>query len=163
MGAMKRGTLIHQLLELLPDVAIPSREGAARKFLEKHKLGSETDGIWDQIKTILNDEKIAPLFGPNSRAEVPIAGVIGTQPFTASLDRLLVMDDEVWIVDYKTNRTPPSDISKIPTLYLKQIAFYKNALQTIFGAKKIRPILLWTEGAKWVEISDAALKKYNPQ
>ena len=163
IGPMGRGTLIHQLLETLPGVDKTSRKAAAFKFLEKHKSGSEVKIIWSQIQAILEAPELSALFGPNSRAEVPIAGVIGKTPFTAFLDRLLVLETEVWVIDYKTSRTPPNDISQIPEIYLKQIAFYKSALSQIFEEKKIRAILLWTEGAKWMEIPDVTLKKYKTQ
>ncbi len=160
---MIRGTLIHNLLELLPDIEDSKKQGATFGYLEKHELGQEANQIWNQINTILKDKKLGPLFGPSSRAEVPIAGVIGKVAFTAFIDRLLILEDEIWIIDYKTNRTPPPDIEQIPSQYLKQMAFYKKALIEVFGSKKIRTVLLWTEGAKWMEIPDIALEKYEPQ
>ena len=50
----------------------------------------------------------APLFGPDSRAEVPLTGVIGGIVVGGLVDRLAVLPDGVLVADYKTNRRPPA-------------------------------------------------------
>ena len=49
---------------------------------------------------------LAPLFGPDSRAEVPLTGVIGDAVVGGLVDRLVVLPDRVLIADFKTNRPP---------------------------------------------------------
>ena len=57
--------------------------------------------------SVLHDPELAGLFGPGSRAEVPLTGIVGGRALTGRIDRLIVKPGEVIIADYKTNRPPP--------------------------------------------------------
>ena len=78
------------------------------------------------------------------------------------LDRLLVGETEVLVVDYKTNREPPASEADIPAAYVRQMAAYRAALQAIYPEKSIRCALLWTAAPRLIELSEAALDKAAP-
>src|SRR5206468_8289671 len=95
----------------------------------------------------------APLFGPGSHAEVPLVGLIpasaGTgHALSGQIDRLVVTDDRVLIVDYKTLRSPPSIEQEVAPVYLRQLALYRAALARIYPGREICCALLWTEGPR---------------
>ena len=70
-------------------------------------LGPEEQrALADEIRRILEMPELAEAFGPNSRAEVPLAGVVGGQAVFGQIDRLAISATEVLIVDYKTDRVP---------------------------------------------------------
>ena len=71
-----------------------------------------------------------------------------------SLDRIVVSDDEVLIVDYKTNRQPPADESHVSAAYLGQMATYKAALAEVFPGRRVRCALLRTEGPRLMPLTD---------
>ncbi len=147
----KRGRIIHTLLEWLPDVKITARETAAKTFLSEPSnglSGSQVDQTWSEVEALLNDANFAGVFGPNSRAEVPVAGMVMGRVISGQVDRLVVADDHILIVDYKTNRPPPKDVSLTPQIYVKQMALYAAALKQIYPDKEIRAGLLWTDIAK---------------
>ncbi len=73
------------------------------------------------------------------------------------IDRLVVLDDEVLIVDYKTNRPPPSAEKDVAPLYLRQLAAYRTALSMVYPEKRVRAALLWTDGPTLMEIGDDLL------
>ena len=52
----------------------------------------------------MSDSRFAPLFGPGSRAEVPLSGEVNGQLIAGQIDRLLVCDEEVTVLDYKSDR-----------------------------------------------------------
>lgn len=104
------------------------------------------------MEGILNDTAFAPIFGPGSRAEVPIAGLVGGRAISGQVDRLLVSESEVLIVDYKTNRPPPRDAALVPEIYLKQMGLYARALEDIYPGRRIRAALLWTDIAFLMEL-----------
>ena len=61
---------------------------------------------------LIADPRFAPVFAPGSRAEVSIVGRLerpAGRPALVSgqIDRLVVTDSEVLIVDFKTNHAPP--------------------------------------------------------
>ncbi|WP_262692119.1 double-strand break repair helicase AddA [Kordiimonas aestuarii] len=149
----ERGRLIHSMLEWLPDIPVTGREAAAMRFLQRSGLDDDAaQTFWREVATILDDASFAPLFGPGSRAEVPIAGLVGGRAISGQVDRLLVSDDSVMIIDYKTNRPPPRDAALVPEVYLKQMGLYARALESVYPGRAIRAALLWTDIAYLMEL-----------
>jgi ATP-dependent helicase/nuclease subunit A len=156
----KRGRIIHRLLQTLPDLAPDAREGAARSFLAQdvHDLSTEEQNkIASETMVVLNHTEFSFLFGPGSQAEVPMVGEIDGQVMSAQLDRLLVTDDTVYVIDYKTNRPPPKKIEDIAVIYLKQMAAYRLALQRIYPEHSVRCLLLWSDGPDLMELPNTLL------
>ena len=89
------------------------------------------------------------LFGPNSIAEVPVIGKLDGQIISGQIDRLVVKEKEVIIIDFKTNRFVPKTV---PENYQKQLSVYKDLLKNIFPDKIVKSYLLWTENMTLVEV-----------
>lgn len=86
-------------------------------------------------------------------AEVPVTGIdMEGVLVSGQIDRLLVTQDEIWIVDYKTDRPPPQDEKDIPVPYRSQLKSYSNIVARIYDKHKIRGFLLWTDGARLMEV-----------
>jgi ATP-dependent helicase/nuclease subunit A len=163
--ALKRGGLIHKLLEFLPELAPDSRAEAARNFLEVRAAGLDAETraeIWESVRNVLEDEKFAPLFAPGSLAEVSIVGRVGNRALAGQIDRLVVNGDEVLIVDYKSNRPPPRTSDEISPVYLRQMAAYTAAVEEIYPKKNVRAALLWTEEARLMPLDRALLAPWLP-
>jgi len=165
----QRGLLIHRLLESLPALADSARRDAAERFLAlpTHKLAPDAQNeIIDETLAVLNDPDLARLFGPDSQAEVPLVGTIGNgaaaRVLSAQIDRLLVTEDEVTIIDYKTNRPPPEHESGVAPQYLRQMAAYRAALTRIYPGKSVQTILLWTDGPRAMRLENTLLEPYAP-
>ena len=159
----KRGLLVHKLLETLPGLAPEKRAAAAAGWLARpvHELEPETQtDIAAETLQVLDHADFAELFGPDSMAEVSLSGVLNSQVVSARLDRLLVSDEEVLLIDYKTNRPAPTDPNKVPEQYLGQMATYRALLAKIYPDKRIRCLLLWTDGPHVMELNDAILRTY---
>ena len=152
----KRGNLIHKLLQLLPDIAENKRAERATIWLAQpgHDLEeSEQEEIKNEVMKILTDPVFAPVFAPGSLAEVPVTGLVDDATLiSGQIDRLIVTEDEVYIIDYKTNRPPPTKEEDVPALYRKQMEAYTRALEKIYPKKKIRCALLWTYGPFLMEL-----------
>ena len=163
--ALKRGTLIHRLLQSLPDVAAGRRDSAARDYLQRNAQGwpaEEREALGQQVVALIATPTFAPLFADGSRAEVSIAGRVarrGKPPALVSgqIDRLVVTPHEVLIVDYKTNHAPPHAAADAPRAYVHQLALYRDVLRRLYPGRPVRCILLWTETAAMMEIPASAL------
>ena len=155
-----RGRLVHGLLETLPGLAPAAREAAARRFLARPALGL-TPALQGEIAAetlaILEDERFAPLFGPASLAEVPVTGAIGGAVVSGQVDRLVVTDDAVLVVDYKTSRPVPDGAEAVPPAHRRQMALYRAALARIFPDREVRCALLYTAGPALIPLPEAAL------
>jgi ATP-dependent helicase/nuclease subunit A len=156
----KRGLLIHRLLQSLPDLPAVRRDDAARRFLASpaHGLSAEVqDEIRRETVRVLSHPDFAPIFGPGSQAEVPIVGLVEGQALSGQIDRLVVTDDRVLIVDFKSLRPPPATEAEVAPVYLRQLALYRAALSQIYSGREIRCALLWTEGPRLMPISPERL------
>jgi ATP-dependent helicase/nuclease subunit A len=166
----RRGLLIHKLLQMLPDAAPDARAGLARRFLASavHELAPEAQAeIAAEVLRLFDDPALAPLFGPGSLAELPVAGEIAgrdgrPQVIHGQIDRLVVLDRSVLIVDYKTNRPPPLLESEVAPVYLRQMATYRAALGRIYPGRRIDCALLWTDGPRFMPLGAAILDAHAP-
>lgn len=155
-GAYARGRIMHSLLQYLPALAPAERAAAAARYLAeaRHNLSpTAQQDIADEILRLFDDPEIAPLFGPQSRAEVPVAGWVKDAPVSGQIDRLCVTDEAVLIIDYKTNRPPPHNVADVPPAYRAQMAAYAALVRQIYPGKPVRSFLLWTHTARLMEIT----------
>lgn len=152
----KRGTITHKLLQVLPGIEKNQRKAAAQKFLEREALGLSAElqqSIAQETLAILNDPAFSAIFGPGSLAEIPVTGLLDNKTLiSGQIDRLLVTDDQILIIDFKTNRPPPQDAKDVPDIYRRQMKEYADALQLIYPGRLIRTALLWTDGPRLMEI-----------
>ena len=167
-----RGTLSHALLEHLPQMDPATWDDAASAFVDRRGKAlsrRKRRSIVDEVLAILRSADFAPLFGPDSQAEVPIVAEIQPPPGTGSssseasrrgpslkvigqIDRLALVGEDVLIVDYKTNRPPPHEPDKVADAYLLQLAAYRLAVREVFPGRKVRAALLWTDSLRIMEI-----------
>jgi ATP-dependent helicase/nuclease subunit A len=159
----QRGLLVHRLLQILPGLAPASRAAAARRFLALPVFElpmDQQESISSETLAVLDHPDFALLFSPQSAAEVPIVGLVGGYALSGRIDRLVVTDSEVLIVDYKTLRPVPANESLVPAAYIAQLANYRAAIRGVYPGKSIRCALLWTEGPALMPISDSALARF---
>ena len=157
-----RGNVVHALLARLPDIANARRAEVALKFALANGI-SERDAaqLVDETIAVLNHPQFADAFGPGSKAEAAIHASrpdLGLKaPITGRLDRLAVMDDQVLILDFKTNRPPPQNEADVAPIYLDQMALYRAAAQAVFPNRRIVCGLLFTDGPLLLQLSDVVL------
>jgi ATP-dependent helicase/nuclease subunit A len=163
--AVQRGTLVHRLLQSLPDIAAERRRDAAQGYLARH-AGDWADGdreaLAEAVLALIADGRFAAVFAAGSRAEVPIVGRLprpGRPPALVSgqIDRLVVTQGELLIVDYKTNQAPPDLVAEAPRSYVRQLALYRAVLLKLYPERSVRAALLWTERPELMEILPPAL------
>jgi len=154
-AAARRGTLIHQLFERLPGVEPDLRGTAAQRWLERSaglSDAAERQALADLVCSILDDPRFSALFGPGSLAEAPIAATLADGRVVAgTVDRLLVEEESISVIDFKTGRAP-ADAQQIPASHLAQMAAYAEALSVIFPGRTIRSALLYTAQPRLFEL-----------
>ena len=161
----RRGQLIHALLQHLPALPPEARRDTAVRFLDKPGHGlpaGEAERVADEVLAVIAHPDLAPLFGPHSRAEVPLTGVVADQVIGGLVDRLVVLADHVLVADFKTNRRPPARVQDTPVLYLRQMASYRAVLRAIFPDRAVRCGLVWTREARVAMLPDKLLDAHDP-
>jgi ATP-dependent helicase/nuclease subunit A len=164
--AARRGRLLHQLFERLPDIAEDQRAERADRWLER-SAGVGDAGVRRALVeaacAIIADPRHAELFGPAALAEAPIAAVTGEGiVISGTLDRLLVADGRILFADFKTGRRAPESLDRIPVPHLRQMAAYAEALKVIFPARPIEAKLLYTAGPILHDLPAELLARYAP-
>jgi ATP-dependent helicase/nuclease subunit A len=161
-AAAQRGVALHRLFEVLPGFPAADREAAARRL-----LAWEMPDLPEAARAELAAEALGvliacpELFGPGSRAEVPVIGTVAGHAVSGQIDRLVVGPDAVLIADFKSNRVPPRGLAQVPDAYAAQLALYRALLAPLYPGRALRCVLVWTVGATTTEVPpdrlDAAL------
>ena len=164
--ALLRGSLVHRLLQSLPDIPAARRRKVADDYLVRAggKLPAEERArLGEQVMRVLDNAGFHELFASGSRAEVPIVGMLdlGGEMVTIAgqVDRLSVTQGAVLIGDFKTNRPPPRRIEEVPPSYVRQLAFYRAVLTKLYPDRPVRAALIWTEVPDLMELSAEVLEK----
>ncbi|MEO1330087.1 MAG: double-strand break repair helicase AddA [Pseudomonadota bacterium] len=145
-AAAARGELIHLLLETLAEAPSERRRGRGASLLERQASGFDAATraeMLEEALAVFEMPEASLLFGPGSRAEVPVGAVLpslGPGELHGVVDRLVVGPERVLIVDFKSGRAPAA----APEAYLRQLAAYREALRPLFEDRPIDCALLWT-------------------
>ncbi|MGN6277885.1 MAG: double-strand break repair helicase AddA, partial [Sphingomonas sp.] len=165
-AAAERGRLIHALFERLPAVAADDRAGAAERWLAGPGGVSDVETrreIAGTVLAVLDDTRFAALFGPESLAEAPVAAVVADGVVVSgTIDRLLIGEDVVRLIDFKTGRRAPTSLDAVPTYHVRQMAAYAAALAAIFPGRRIEAALLYTANAALFELPATLLDAHKP-
>lgn len=163
--AARRGTLLHKLLERLPEVAAEKRAEAGRAWLARNAAdidASEREAMLGDAMAVLENPDWADLFAVGSLAEVPVAAVVGGQVVAGTIDRLLVEPGRVRLIDYKTARRPPESLEAVPKASLRQMAAYAAAIEAAFPGRTIEVALLYTTAPRLIPVPGEILARHKP-
>jgi ATP-dependent helicase/nuclease subunit A len=111
---------------------------------------ADADSITAEVLQVLEAPEHAALFGPDSLAEAPIAGLVGDRAIAGTVDRLLVEESRVLVVDFKTGLTVPATAWDVPMPYLRQMAAYVAVLARAFPGRRVAAALLFTAAPKFL-------------
>lgn len=161
--AARRGSLIHALLERLPDIAPDEREAAALCWLERQATDL-TDAARAEVLaaalTVIDHPDFAALFSSRALAEVPLAATVGGIVVAGTADRLLIEESRITVVDFKTTRRPPPHAGAIPVATLRQMAAYVAALEAIYPGREVRAGVLYTHAPTLFELAPDVLARH---
>ncbi len=146
-----RGIATHRLLQYLPDT--PNTQWAdlgALILKQYHSDLSETirQQILDETLKILHHADFNHVFQTGSQAEVPISGIVENRIINGQIDRLMITDTMIYIVDYKTNRPSPTSWDHVPAAYKTQLLSYQSILSQLYPQHSIKCALIWTDEAR---------------
>lgn len=165
-----RGNILHRLLQWLPALAPEMRRESALRYLARPGLDLDPTAqtaLAHEVMEVLESAAFAHLFGPESLAEVSISGTATAADGTISvisgqIDRLVISDGRVAIVDYKSNRPPPEDPAAVAPVYLRQMAAYRHVIQETWPDRAVDAYLLWTDAPRLMALPTDVLDPYTP-
>jgi ATP-dependent helicase/nuclease subunit A len=146
---LERGRAIHRALERL--ASAPAEKWSAIAFEITSELLSDpavAQAAAAEALRVRRDLLLAHVFAPGSYGEVPLRGLVDWQgekvDLAARLDRVIVGERDVMIVEFKTDRVVPKADSSIPRSYVTQLALYRAAVARLFEDRAVNCAILWT-------------------
>jgi ATP-dependent helicase/nuclease subunit A len=155
-AARREGIALHALLQHLGRIAPDLRDAVAARALESLLPDQpESHGrLLQKAGSILARPELAELFGPDSRAELPILAEAERHgsPVTLAgrIDRLVVTPERVLIVDFKSDANPPVEV---PQAYVTQLGLYALVASQLFPGREIVAAILWTSLESLVKLA----------
>ena len=149
-ASIEIGRLVHRMLEILPGLEGKARGLAGERIVataDSYDLPEKTAAeLLKKVEKLLGNPAMAGLFGPGSRSEVPVSGMLGGIVVSGVIDRLLVGEKAVTLVDFKTGATPEAGKGAKPA-HLRQLAVYRALMQQIWPEREVKAGLVYTEDA----------------
>jgi ATP-dependent helicase/nuclease subunit A len=151
--ALEEGRQLHRLFQFLPELAPALRRDAALRDLAARKIDpGRAEFLVDTVLRVLDDARLAPLFGENAIAEARIAARLqrpagGFVDIAGAIDRLAERGDAVWVADFKTGAAQST-----PAAHVAQMALYRAAVALLYPGRIIRCFLIHTFGPRVEEI-----------
>jgi ATP-dependent helicase/nuclease subunit A len=164
-AAAEKGIFLHSLFERLPDVEPARRREAADRWLTLSagvSNAAQRMQLIDAALAVIENPDFADIFSAKALAEAPLAGVVGDQVVAGTVDRLLIREDSVQVVDFKTGRRVPAGVEAVPPHHLAQMAAYAAVLESIFPGRRVEASLLYSHGPKLIALPPQALASYKP-
>lgn len=162
-SAMRFGTKVHLLLEHLPSVSPAERAMLAQGLLSDFDEKEENAAVCAEVETVLSNKDLAPLFAEDALSEVALSAPSATlgKRLHGIIDKLILSEDRVLAVDFKTNATVPEAPQDTPLGILRQMGAYSEALALIYPNRKIETAILWTKTASLMTLpQDIVMKAY---
>jgi ATP-dependent helicase/nuclease subunit A len=137
-----KGRLVHKIFEVIGKNSAEDKnwlQEIAKKIIEKEEFLSEGEKnkIQQDLSDFIGSQHFEKLFSGKVRCEVDIVG----QKNLKRIDLLVEQENEILIVDYKSDETLPN---VVPKQYLRQLNEYKKLVEEIYVGKEIKIAIFWT-------------------
>jgi len=149
-----RGIAIHRMLQLLSEQAVNIPQRVASE-LGLPKDDTHLTPWFTAANRVFQAAEFAHLFDPthfvNAFNEVPLSyNNNNSQIVSAIIDRLVVTEDCVWLVDYKTHRVQnTAEIDVLAGHYQAQLNYYHRGIQQLWPTLPVKAGLLFTDTLSW--------------
>lgn len=141
-----KGKLIHKILEIFGKNFTAEKSWLAeiaKKIIAREEFLDieEKNKIRQEVLNFLSSEQFEKLFSGKVQCEVE---VVGNQTLKR-IDLLIERENEILIVDYKSDETLPNNI---PSSYTAQLKTYEKLIKNLHPQKKISSAILWVKFLK---------------
>ncbi|MBT4921402.1 MAG: UvrD-helicase domain-containing protein [Rickettsiales bacterium] len=147
----KLGIIIHNILDDLqmikPEDKVKFIEGQLNRQ-DKNISAADKDVFRQNLTEIITDPKFEYLFKSNSQDEIEL---LYNQKLIR-IDKLIIMEDYVEIIDYKTDLDLPSNANEVKSEYQDQLALYAAAVQLHYPNKKIKQKLFYLRHKSFISL-----------
>jgi len=145
-NALVYGELVHKILE-------DALQSGNIALLNSHNLfdllpESYAKKMRNNLIQLQEDPEFSELLKSKLKVEIVIASSMDYN--FGRIDLLVIKEDKVIIVDYKTDVKVPDSPDLIPIKYQEQLRNYKRMVQDIYPEKMVEAKLLWLSAPKFM-------------
>ncbi|RZA10352.1 MAG: hypothetical protein EOP02_34600, partial [Proteobacteria bacterium] len=151
-AARREGIALHALLQHLGGIARELWDAIVPKALEAllPEASERHAHLGAKAISILSRPELAAIFNPrNSRAEVPFLTKAKRDgaaiKLTGRIDRLVVDDTAVMVIDYKSDAVAPGSPEAVPGNYRTQLGLYALVAGQLYPGRTVTAAILWTQ------------------
>jgi ATP-dependent helicase/nuclease subunit A len=154
---LKRGIAIHRALDLMTRVPPLNATQARQRIRHESGLNDEDDlDSWmDEACNTINNAEFDNIFRPAGYRQVlnelPVLYTQGDRSVYGLIDRLIIGDDRILLIDYKTHPIEnDAQLDALSDAYSTQISLYCKGVAKIWPELPIKSGLLFTNRARLV-------------
>lgn len=144
-----KGNIMHSILSFIGDLNEQDVNFAVKQAVEKTKFKyqfvDDFQEFEDVIKRLITDKKFHSIFYIDNGTVYSEKEIVDSIGNTKRLDRLIVLQSEVWIIDYKSSKDDGNN-------YDGQMKEYINIIKGMYPAKKIKGILIYLDNLSMEEV-----------
>jgi ATP-dependent exoDNAse (exonuclease V) beta subunit len=144
-----RGKILHEILAAVGNLAEQNYEQAIKKGFSQAANAfpavSDFSEFEPIIRRVLETQTLSRFFCVPDAQVVQEKEVVDSFGITKRIDRLIIKEKEVWIVDYKSKEDPSID-------YREQLLAYKAVIQELYPAGAVKCFLIYLEELKVEEV-----------
>jgi len=147
-----RGIVIHRMLQEMTENRPDSWSSISNRIAAEFSLTPEAreyKNWYRECHELITDEALSAVFslgnGVSELNEVPMVYRLNDRIVHGIIDRLLIQQEEVWVIDYKTHAY--ADTSNYPDLashYSEQLGYYVTGAGQLWPERRIRAFILFT-------------------
>ncbi len=161
-GGRQRGIVIHRLLERLSADPRPDPGAVlATVAAEFHYPAADPqlEAWWQEALDLLHNPALAFLFDPGRYRqawnEIPLIYEGTRGVVNGIVDRLVLAQDDILLVDYKTHgHARPENLAQLAAPYQEQLVLYREGAQRLWPERRVRALLLFTGCGEVYEFED---------
>ncbi|MFA5145472.1 MAG: UvrD-helicase domain-containing protein [Candidatus Omnitrophota bacterium] len=145
-----RGEALHGILASIGNLTQEDKEKSIEEGLGKARSlfpsFEDWPGLERIVRNLLAQEAAGRFFYVTDGLVYREKDVIDRFGITKRIDRLIIKETEIWIIDYKTKQEGAAD-------YKEQLGAYKGIIKEIYPGKTVKCYLVFLEEAKVEEIN----------
>jgi len=140
-NSLEYGLVFHKILE-------DSVNAKNLSIMQTHPLIQTLDKhlqkrILASTQHIISNKEFLPLVQKDTKTELSLGSIIDGKIKTVRLDLVVMDQDEIIIIDYKSDISVPLKAEDISEHYVKQLYTYKEMVKKIYPKRVIRSMILW--------------------
>ncbi len=156
--ATLRGLLIHRALDLLTRQPALTESACRQQLMMEYWLPADDallQACIDEAQQNIADSKLQALLQPDAATEcfneLPILYSADEQSVYGVIDRLVVREDAIWLVDYKSHRLAAGERAEdAASRFSQQLGWYRQGVEKLWPGRPVRCGVLFTHRSELV-------------